>query len=117
MASPYRNDYKLGALGVNHNTRAIFDLMRTRMDENNLIHLSVDMKINFMAKTTSKAAEPLDAFKTILNALRCADVVRKKTDGAFMLNPEYGVRYENLSKKIKVNWGKLNHKRKIKRET
>ncbi|PWQ97690.1 replication/maintenance protein RepL [Leucothrix pacifica] len=112
MASPYRNDYRLCALGVNNNTRAIFDLMRTRMDEMNLVHLSVDLKIKFMKKTTSKAAEPLDAFKTILQTLKNADVIRNKSDGAFMINPDYGMRYEGSGKQIREQWNNLNFKRR-----
>lgn len=112
MPSPYRNDYQLGALGVNNNTRAIFDLMRSRMDEKNLVHLSVEQKLNFMAKTTSKAVEPLDAFKTILIALKKADVIRCKSGNAFMINPNYGIRYDNSAKLVREQWNKLSIKKR-----
>lgn len=112
MPSPYRNDYKLGALGVNNNTRAIFDLMRSRMDEKNLVHLSVEQKLSFMAKTTSKAVEPLDAFKTILISLKKADVIRCKSGNAFMINPAFGIRYENSGRAIREQWNKLSFKRR-----
>ena len=112
MASPYRNDHKLGALGVNNNTRAIFDQMRSRMDEENIIHLSVKLKLKFMSKTTSKAAEPLDAFKTILMRLKKAGVIGFVSDGAFMINPAFGIKYENNGKVIRQQWVELRNKRK-----
>ena len=108
--SPYKNDYKLSALGVNNNTRAIFDLMRSRMDEENIIHLSVKLKLGFMGKTSSKAAEPLDAFKTILRKLKQAGVIRFVMDGAYMINPAYGIKYENSGKKVHLQWVKLGSK-------
>ena len=110
-ASPYRNDFKLEALGVNGITRAIFDLMRSRMDEDNIIHLSVKLKLKFMGKTTSKAAEPLDAFKTILRTLKKAGVIRFVSDGAYMIDPTYGLRYENNGKGIRQRWVELGAKR------
>lgn len=110
-ASPYRNDYKLSALGVNNNTRAIFDLMRSKMDESNIVHLSVALKLKFMAKTQSKAQEPLDAFKTILITLKKAGVIRFVSDGAFMINPAFGLRYENSGKVIRDRWTKLGAKK------
>ena len=112
MSSPYKNDYKLGKLGVNNNTRAIFDLMRTKMDQDNIVHLSVDQKLKLMAKTASKAAQPLDAFKTILIRLKKAGVIIRKSANAYMIDPDYGTRYTTNARKIHQQWVELKLKKR-----